>query len=339
MSNRRTSIRLIPLVAASLALLALSACGSSASSSASGSTQAQATQAQASQGQGKTDASIAYVMGFGTLPIYVAQVKGYLSANGINATLKPLTSSVTLIPGLGRQYDIIDTPPSDVFNAAAKGVNIVAIAGNQQNSVSSPNSVLITKEASIKSVKDLAGKRVGLTSLTGGFYTSLLYLLKNAGVSAKSVNFVTMPYATMGDQLDAGRVDAAISSTPYWSPLVKQGYHIVLDVNEAANGQGSPNNLWASSQTFVNAHPGVVTAFKKALNQADAYIAANPASARQLLQSYLGVTAAVADASPLPDLSTQLTAASLQQCLKVAISGGQVTGKVPNIDSLIFTGQ
>jgi NitT/TauT family transport system substrate-binding protein len=278
-------------------------------------------------------------MGFGTLPIYVAQVKGYLADNGLNATLRPLTSSVTLIPGLGRQYDIIDTPPADVFNAAAKGINIVAIAGNQQNSVSSPNSVLITKEASIKSVKDLAGKRVGLTSLTGGFYTSLLYLLKNAGVSAKSVTFVTMPYPTMADQLNAGRVDAAISSTPYWSPLVKQGFHVVLDVNEAANGQGSPNNLWASTRTFVDAHPSAITAFRKALSEADAYIAANPSAARQLVQSYLGVTAAVADSSPLPDLSTQLTAASLQQCLKVAISGGQVTGNVPDINSLILTGQ
>ena len=69
----------------------------------------------------------------------------------------------------------------------------------------------ITKDGSIDSVAHLEGRTIGVPSLTGIIIDSLVYLLKRSGVERNEVKFVATPFPTMGDQLEAGRVDAVVS--------------------------------------------------------------------------------------------------------------------------------
>jgi NitT/TauT family transport system substrate-binding protein len=227
--------------------------------------------------------------------------------------------------------------PMDFFSAAANGIAIRVIAATQRNAKAAPNNVLVTKDPSITSVADLKGKRVGVVGLAGTSYASTTYLLKQAGVDPKNVKFVPTPFPNMGDQLDAGRLDAAVSTVPFESGLVAKGYRPVVDAPLAALGEGSPNTMFATSPAFMKDHPQVVAQFRAALSDAESYIATNDADARKILQTWLKLPAAVAESSPLPNWGTTpaVSVAQMQPMVKVIESSGLVKGKIPPVAGLV----
>src|SRR4051812_24926703 len=203
----KVSVRFGFLVTVVAIAVALVGCGSSddgGASAASGS----------GSGAKTTSVRLSIVNGCGTLPIEVAQERGFFKKNGLDVKITSATDQSTFAPALGRQYDIIMGTPMDFFSAAASGIPIRVIAATQRNAKAAPNNVLVSKDPSIHSVADLKGKRVGVVGLAGTSYASTTYLLKQAGVDPKDVKFVPTPFPNMGDQLDAGRLDAAVSTVP-----------------------------------------------------------------------------------------------------------------------------
>ena len=73
----------------------------------------------------------------------------------------------------------------------------------------------LTNDASIETLAQLKGKTIAVPSLTGIITDALVYLLKRNGVERGEVKLVQTPFPTMGDQLQAGHVDAAIATIPF----------------------------------------------------------------------------------------------------------------------------
>ena len=102
------------------------------------------------------------------------------------------------------------------------------------------------------------------------------------------MKFVQTPFATMGDQLDAGNVDAVVASIPFSGTIAARGYTlredvIVEAVDAASNGavQTAMTTVWASTRAFADAHPDTIRAWRSALGEAIAYLDADEARARQ----------------------------------------------------------
>jgi NitT/TauT family transport system substrate-binding protein len=144
-----------------------------------------------------------------------------------------------------------------VSQLIAKGAPMKIIATVYQ---SNPNAVMSLKKAGIKSVKDLAGKKVGVPS--GSSQTTMLpLLLKSNNLKESDINMIDMPVASMVPALLQGQVDAVLGSIDaYQIQAESQGAQ--LDVYRFAD-HGVPTvstSIFASNDYLKN-NPDVVKKF------------------------------------------------------------------------------
>jgi NitT/TauT family transport system substrate-binding protein len=85
------------------------------------------------------------------------------------------------------------TVASIFLNAVAQGVPIKAVSGVRLTVSDPPSNPLVTRNPAITSLKDLAGKTVGVPALTGASVLSLQYLLQKNGVDPNSVKLTELP--------------------------------------------------------------------------------------------------------------------------------------------------
>lgn len=156
--------------------------------------------------------------GFYGAPYAVAISKGFFKEAGVNVT------GVLTAPGGGtavRNTLAGDLPFGEVGLAAAleaikagQPIKIVS-SGAETNA----DSVWVTKpDSSIKSIKDVVGKKIGYTSPKSGSQVMLLMSLKHAGIDASKVEMI--PVGGGGANLAAvlnGSIDAGNVIEPVWS--------------------------------------------------------------------------------------------------------------------------
>ncbi len=145
-------------------------------------------------------------------------------------------------------------------------------AGKQMQSVVLLNvapgeaEIVSAKVASqIHSVKDLAGKNLGVTELGSGTQTLTTALLHNAGIAADKVHFVPVGAGdTFIAALQQGKIDAGMTTEPTISRILSTGVGKVLvdlrtpESTQAAIGGPYPFICLFMNNSYVSSHKGVV---------------------------------------------------------------------------------
>jgi ABC-type nitrate/sulfonate/bicarbonate transport system substrate-binding protein len=121
-------------------------------------------------------------------------------------------------------------------------------------------------------------------SLTGIITDSLIYLLGRKGVDRGEVKLVQTPFPTMGDQLEAGHVDAVIATIPFYAEVAARGYRahgdVIVDaVRDASDGtvDTAITSVWTTTAAFAREHPETVAAWRQSRTQAIDFLNANDA--------------------------------------------------------------
>lgn len=300
------------------------------------------TPASAPVAQQTVPLRVAFTAGHSTLPAHAALVNGYFKQNGLDVTFTEGQDLPTYIAALDKQFDISMTVATIFLGAVAQGVPVKAVAGMQLAVSDPPTNPLLTKDPSINSINDLAGKTVGAPALTGAAVLSLQYLLQKNGVDRNSVKLVMVTFPEQADQLNAGRIDAALSTPPFSVPLLNSGFRNVIDPSPEATKQatGNPNAVsvnafFVASDTFVSQHPDQYKAFRKSLQQGIDWMKSNDADARQMLQQWLQITPEVAKVSPTPVDSAEITADQIQPWVTIMQTDGALKGTVPDVKTLV----
>src|SRR6266508_5128479 len=139
----------------------------------------------------------------------VALAEGYYRDAGLDVTIVQGNGSANtaqLVANGRAQLAYADAV--SVSQLIAKGAPMKIVATVYQ---SNPNAVMALKKTGIKSVKDLAGKKVGVPS--GSSQTTMLpLLLKSNNLKESDVNMIDMPVASMVPALLQGQVDAVLGS-------------------------------------------------------------------------------------------------------------------------------
>lgn len=289
-----------------------------------------------------TPLRVAFTPGHSTLPVHAAQVNGYFKQNGLDVTLTEGLDVPTYIAALDKQFDISMSVATIFLNAVAQGVPVKAVSGVQLNVADPPSNPLVTKNPAITSLKDLAGKTVGVPVLTGIATLSLQYLLQTNGVDPNSVKLIQVNFPDMADQLNAGRIDAALSAAPFYIPLLNSGFRNVVDVTTEATKQatGNPkavsvNAFFVASDTFVSQHPDQYKAFRKSIQQGIDWMTSNQADSRAMLAQWLQFSPEVAQASPQPVDASEITADEIQPWITILQSTGALKGTIPDATTLV----
>jgi NitT/TauT family transport system substrate-binding protein len=285
---------------------------------------------------------VAFTPGHSTLPTHAALTNGYFKQNGLDVTLTEGQDLPTYIAALDKQFDIALTVAPVFLNAVAQGVPVKAVAGMQLTVSEPPTNPLLTKDPSINSVKDLGGKTVGGPTLTGASMMALQYLLRKNGVDSNSVKLVFVPFPEQADQLNAGRIDAAISAPPFYVPLLNSGFRNVVDTSAEATKQatGDPsavslNAFYVASETLVRDHPDQYRAFRKSLQQGIDWMKSNQQDSRAMLQQWLQLSPEVANTSPQPVDAADITPEQLQPWITIMQDTGALKASIPDAKDLI----
>jgi NitT/TauT family transport system substrate-binding protein len=296
-------------------------------------------------GQTVTPVRVALVPGGSTLPAHVAMTKGMCERNGLRIELTEGTDLPVFMAALAKdQYDIVMSVPTLALIGAEKHLDLQIVAGLQRQSRERPNAVWITKDPSIETLAQLKGKTIAVPSLTGIIADALVYLLKRNGVQRSDVKLVQTPFPTMGDQLHAGNVDAAVATIPFYTAIAARGFRvhddvIVEAVQDASGGtvDTAITSVWSASRTFAREHPEMIAAWRKSLTEATDFLDANESEARGLMGSWLKIPEKVIEGAPLPDWTVEITPQALTPYVTISKAVGSIRTD-PDVNSLVWQG-
>ena len=164
------------------------------------------------------------------------------------------------------ELDVGTTASEAAISGRAGGAPIIVVAGFAKGGAR----LVARPEASVKSVKDLKGKKVGVTR--GAIQEVLLMaLLQQAGMSAdsnpgKDVHIIYLPFADLNQALMGKNIDAMMQSEPQSSQAINKGYGV--EVLKPYNTPiGEPVRTMVMTEKFYNERRPVAEKFMRCFVQ------------------------------------------------------------------------
>lgn len=269
-----------------------------------------------------------------TATLYLAIKEGYFAQEGLTVIPQQLAVPSAAIPSMLHGSIAISSGNLDSYLAAdASGVLPLRILN--ETAVCSPRTlaVLATPRSGITSAAQLAGKTIAV-NLNPDIQTLTINRLLGA-TEAKTVHYVEVPFADMGAELAAGKIDAVATLEPYTSAAEHaDGAKVVLDECGGANA-GIPLGGYFTTASWAAKYPNTAHAFQAAITKAQTLANSDPALVRQILPTYMKVTAQVAANVGLPQFAVGLNAAAIQGIADLTYAGGEMHRQL-NVASLLF---
>ena len=162
------------------------------------------------------------------VPYEVARSAGLYKKHGVNVELVYTRGGSAAMQALvGGAVDYAATALDVAIQAYAKGAEIKRFVTTGRL----PLFALVTapKNAeSLKTVKDLEGKTVGVSALGNADHALTLYLLRQANANADKVQFATMGVNLL-EALRLGQIDAGLVQEPALTLLQKSGARVIVN--------------------------------------------------------------------------------------------------------------
>lgn len=218
-------------------------------------------------------------------------------------TFEAAGSADVLLPKLlSGDIDIGILPPNvaaKLYNVNPDSVVAGAIVGNSTLS-------LVTRDASIKSLKDLAGRTVSVAGQGATPEYVLRTLLAKSGLPADSVTLdFSIPNPEIAAALVSDKISCALVPEPFATVAVMNGskgdapvqraFLLRDEWNAAGLGNDFPMTVCVIRKEYAEKHPATVRKFLEAYRSSIEWTVANPAEAGKLVESAgLGLKAPVA---------------------------------------------
>jgi len=272
---------------------------------------------------GHADAQTKVVIGYTSLSDvgsnFVAKDQNFFAKHDLDVELKALRGGSVIVPGLVVGEIQIGTLAPPVFlQAVDGGIELAALTGLSVLTRGMKSAAVVARTGvEIKSPQDLVGKRTGVSGI--GSISEVLYRewLREQGVDSKKITFVEVPFPSMRDLLRSGRVDVIIIPDPLLSQVVSAGIGDVVSYFFGELPEGAMQMINASTRAWAEKNPDAVAAYQRAIAEANAFIAANPDAAKDIIAKYLNLPEAVVRSSELPRFVTTLDPAQMQWWIDV----------------------
>jgi NitT/TauT family transport system substrate-binding protein len=193
--------------------------------------------------------------------------------------------------------------------------------------------VAVKKNSSIKSAKDLVGKKVAVNTLQNIGDTTVRESVRKAGGDPSKVKFVEMPFDQMPAALDAGQVDAAWMAEPALTIARGQGARVVASPFAETDPKLTVATYFTSTK-LLKQKPDLVKKFTAAMTESLEYASQHPDEARQILTGYTKISGAVLQKLSLPSWPTDIDMASLQKLASLGEEDGIFGDKKPDLNAL-----
>lgn len=217
------------------------------------------------------------------LPWAVGIEKGYFKAAGIDIT------EVIGSKGGGTTIRNImagDLPYGEVAPSAAIAAVRAGIAVKIVNSAVRTDSdfVIAVKRPDIKEIKDLVGKKFGITSPKSNTDIISMMILEKYGISADQVQRPSLGSTAANiEALNSDSVQATFILDPIWTKL-RDNYHSLGRVSDILPPM--LQTVGVASVDFIKAHPEKIRAIIEGRRRGVQFIVEHPEEASEILVKY-----------------------------------------------------
>ena len=120
--------------------------------------------------------------------------------------------------------------------------------------------------ASVNSLADAKGKRIGITQYGSSTDFVTRYALTVNGVDPKDVQIIQAgPPSTRLAAMKAGQLDISIFSTPEKFLAAEQGYKLIYSQRQLSDDY--PQHLFFATEAFIAGHPNTIKALLRGHTQ------------------------------------------------------------------------
>jgi NitT/TauT family transport system substrate-binding protein len=304
--------------------MAVAACGSSAT-------------ATSPAGPEKRDLVVAAVPGEGAAGLYIAQERGLFAKQGLHVTIKPVTSSSTVIPAmLHGSVDVASGQYTSYIAVDAAGVAKTRILAAGYSLGPHVQEIIVPTRANMHSLADLKGKIIAVNALNSETTDMLYTALGSYGITQAQVHVIAMPFPAMLAALAAGRISAAYEIEPYLTEAdMNHSVQVLADLDSGAT-QDFPIAGYGVLASWAAKYPRTAAAFAKAIQQANAIAATNLAILQNAFRTELHLSPDVTGVMATGTFPTTADAVQLQRVADLMLQYGQLKSKF-SVKSIIGT--
>lgn len=281
------------------------------------------------------------------VPLYLGVKKGFFRAEDLNVKISTAQGGAEIIPLVvsgSVQIGFGNTP--SLLIAASKGlpIQIVAPGGSAPVDIG-PNgkgdiaAIMVRKDSDIRTPADLEGKTIAVNTIKSVSDVLTSAALDRRGVDPKQVSYLEVPIPDMLGALDAKRVDAVYTVSPFKAVAEQSGKYrsILFPVNETRKGQ--IDAAYFVDRKWADDHEDVLDRFLRALRKSMVYSGAHLAEARATLSDFTEIPKPLIPTIPLGDRPPNCPelAASTRFLAQAMVKYGALE-KAPDVDQVVRPG-
>jgi NitT/TauT family transport system substrate-binding protein len=216
-------------------------------------------------------------------PVYAAEELGYYKENGVKAEITAYRGGAAAQEAMAAgAADIISFFPPGIALAVKKGIKEKVVGIGSSTPIGWH--IMVNASSPYRSVKDLAGKKIGITAKgsTTDFYA--LWAANRAGVK---VEVVPVGAPALIPTLKSNQTDAAVFNPPLPFRLLLSGEGRSL-VDLGKEMEPTLPDVWAATQALIDSNPKAVEGVLRAIYKATAYMKKNRPYALEFMRKFTG---------------------------------------------------
>jgi NitT/TauT family transport system substrate-binding protein len=280
------------------------------------------------------DVSFLQVVSPDFVPIDVMQQNGLSAKYCLNVQRKIIASPPAILQAVvAGDSNIGYNNVGAIANALAQGIDIKILYALEM-AKDNNNGIFVPTNSSIRTLKDLEGKTIGLLGLNGNAHAGIIQRLGRAGVDVKKVKFTVFPFPQMVDGIVSGQIDAGQLAEPFLS----QGADKLrmLFPTYSVFGKKVPTTYLVANGKWAAENPDLVQRFQQAYGKALIATDQNPEIIRDLVAKQdPSQTRDILARQVLPALTVDLGIPGMRNQLKRMVKLGMVP-KEPDYYGNIF---
>lgn len=270
-----------------------------------------------------------------TAPFWLAKDGGYFQREGLDvSTTEAATGQASLTKLIGGEADIAYSSYTPFFVAQSKGTADIRLVADASSAGPRSTGVVALPSSGIRSVADLAGKRIGISAPNTIADTLTKSVLADNHVDASGVKWVPLPLPNTVSALKNGDIDAGFLTEPF----ITQAQRTAGAVLVADTGTGStvdfPTAGYGALGSFVSSAPKTVAAFQRAMAAATRDASADRKKIEPLMVKYAKIDADTAARTGLLTLKSALDARQLQRVPDLLLKTG-VLAKPVDVSAMV----
>lgn len=226
------------------------------------------------------------------VPLYLAIDSGYFKQEGLE--VEPImgrSGSDCVAKMTSGEVDIAFSSYTPFFVAKAKNVSDIKLVADATSAGPGAYPVITVPFSPVKSISDMAGKRVGITAKLTMSHLMTASQLKVHGIDPDGIQWVELPFTAMAERLKKGDIDAAYIAEPFLQQAAAQvGAYPVFDTATGPTAD-IPLTGYGAITTFVNKYPKTLAAFQRVMKKATDEASTDRAKVDDLVQKIAKVDA------------------------------------------------